>query len=205
MPIVVAILLATVAASAPAVEPDAPERPTMRSLGDGAGGPPSRRELVDARRELKSRFREPLSHTETAAGAMLAAEVLFTASVEEEDRVLKWLMLDEARQLALAAGDAEAVSRAINLASAVYEFDAIDTELRSLAEIPLRGIDAGRASRLARVAENLAIRAETDGRTALAVSAQTLAIRGWQRVGDTPNARRASVRLKELEALRQSQ
>jgi hypothetical protein len=97
------------------------------------------------------------------------------------------------------------VSRAINLASAVYEFDAIDTELRSLAEIPLRGIDAGRASRLARVAENLAIRAETDGRTALAVSAQTLAIRGWQRVGDTPNARRASVRLKELEALRQSQ
>jgi hypothetical protein len=154
---------------------------------------------------LKSRFREPLSHTETAAGAMLAAEVLFTASVEEEDRVLKWLMLDEARQLALAAGDAEAVSRAINLASAVYEFDAIDTELRSLAEIPLRGIDAGRASRLARVAENLAIRAETDGRTALAVSAQTLAIRGWQRVGDTPNARRASVRLKELEALRQSQ
>jgi hypothetical protein len=136
---------------------------------------------------------------------MLAAEVLFTASVEEEDRVLKWLMLDEARQLALAAGDAEAVSRAINLASAVYEFDAIDTELRSLAEIPLRGIDAGRASRLARVAENLAIRAETDGRTALAVSAQTLAIRGWQRVGDTPNARRASVRLKELEALRQSQ
>ena len=204
MPIVVAILLAAVAASAPAVEPDAPGRPTMRSLGDGTDGPPSRRELVDARRELKTRFREPLSHTETAAGAMLAAEVLFTASVEEEDRVLKWLMLDEARQLGLAAGDAEAVSRAINLAAAVYEFGALDTELRSLAEIPLRGIDAGRASRLARVAENLAIRAETDGRTALAVSAQTLAIRGWQRVGDTPNARRASVRLKEIEALRQS-
>jgi hypothetical protein len=199
MPFVLGIFLAAVAATLPAAEPDDAGRPTMRSLG-GSDGPPSRRELVDARRELKTRFREPLAHTETAAGAMRAAETLFTASVDEQDRVLKWLMLDEARRLALAAGDAEAVNRAITLASAVYEFDALETELRSLADIPLRGIDPGRAIRLAQVAETLSMRAETDGRTALAVSAQSLAIRAWQRVGDMPNARRATGRLDELEA-----
>lgn len=198
MPFVLGILLAGVAAAAPAAEPEGIGRPTMRSFG-GSDGPPSRRQLVDARRELKMRFSEPLAHTETASGALRAAETLFAASVDEQDRVLKWLMLDEARRLALAAGDAEAVNRAITAASAVYEFDALETELRSLADIPLRGIDPGRAIRLAQVAEALSVRAETDGRAALAVNAQSLAIRAWQRVGDLPNARRATTKLEHLE------
>ena len=54
--------------------------------------PPTQRELVDARRTLKARFREPLSHVQTSAGAMQAVEILLEASAAEPDRSLKWLM-----------------------------------------------------------------------------------------------------------------
>lgn len=199
MPLVLCLLLGAVTASAAEGDQTIADRPTMRAFG-GADGPPSRRELVDARQKFKLRFREPLAHTQTAAGALLAAETLFNASVDEQDRSLKWLMLDEARRLGQAAGEAEAVSRAITLASAVYEFDALDAELRSLSDIPLRGIDAGRAVRLAQVAEQLADRAETDERLVLAASSLSLAVRGWQRAGDLSRARRAHDRLRQIES-----
>ena len=197
------MFVAAVAATAPADErADVVDRPRMRQLSSAGllDSPPSRRDMVDARRELRARFREPLSHVETAAGALQAAGILIAASADEEERSLKWLMLDEARRLGVAAGDADVVARAVLLASAVYEFDALETELRSLGEIPLRGIDRGRASRLALVAETLATRAETDGRLGLAATAQSLAVRGWQRAGNSDQARQAVLRLDDLDA-----
>ena len=136
-------------------------RPTMQQLSPHSGldTPPSPRDLAESRTELKRRFREPLSHAGTAAGARLAAETLLTAAATENDRSLKWLMLDEARQLGAAAGQAGLVSRAITLASATYDFDAIETELRCLKQIPLRGLDATRAASLANAAEAIATRA----------------------------------------------
>ena len=166
----------------------------MRQLPADGGleKPPSRRELVDARSQIKARFREPLSHTETAAGAMLASDMLFQASLDENDRALKWLLLEESRELGAAAGNADAVTRAITVASALYEFDALDTELKSLSAIPLRALDPVRATRLAEAAETLAMKARTDGRGELAQSATLLAIRAWQRTGNTEAARRAA-------------
>jgi len=198
------ILIAAQATLALAEELPREERPTMRQLT--AGGtlekPPTQRELVDARRTLKTRFREPLSHVQTSAGAMQAVETLLEASAAELDRPLKWLMLDEARRLGASAGRAEAVTKAIIMASATYEFDELEMELRSLAEIPLRALDPGRATVLAQVAESLATRAETDGRLDKAVAAQMLSLRAWQRTGNAAASRRAAVRHDELEIAR---
>lgn len=171
-------------------------RPTMQQLGEagGPGKPPSSRDLVRARSELQRRFREPLSHADTAAGARLAAETLLTAATTESDRALKWLMLDEAKRLGEAAGQAGLVHRAITLASAAYDVDAIDAELRCLKQIPLRGLDAQRAATLASAAENIAIRAEADQRLDKAVSATLLAYRAWQRAGNKEAARLAAAR-----------
>lgn len=192
------LLVALVPLMAAAAEPAS--RPLMHQLPPAAAGrPPSQRDLVAARTELKRRFREPLAHTETATGASTAAAVLIDAAGREDDRALKWLLLLEARRLATAAGNAAAVARAIVIASATYEFDAVAEEYRALAEIPLRGIDGPRAGGLAQVAEQLSLRAEAEGRDELAADAQALAVRAWQRAGDLPAARRADARLTALE------
>jgi hypothetical protein len=103
-------------------------------------------------------------------------------------------MLDEARRLGEAAGQAGLVNRAITLAAATYDFDAIDTELRCLKQIPLRGLDAQRAASLASAAENIATRAEADQRLDKAVSATLLAYRSWQRAGNKEAAHQAAAR-----------
>ncbi len=184
------------AAARPAPAETGEPRPTMHQLGAsaGLGKPPSSRDQIRARSELQRRFREPLSHTDTAAGARLAAETLLTAATTESDRSLQWLMLDEARRLGEAAGQAGLVHRAITLASAVYDFDAIDMELRCLKQIPLRGLDTQRAASLASAAENIATRAEADQRLDKAVTATLLAYRAWQRAGNKEAARQAAAR-----------
>lgn len=194
------LLLAGLAAvAAGAAEPGG--RPVMRELPAATlDRPPSQRDLVDARAELQRRFREPLFRADTAAGANRAAEVLLDAAIAEQDRAVKWAMLAEARRLAVAAGNALAVDQAIVLASANYEFDEIEAELRALLEIPLRGLDPGRAMRLAEVAERLATRAETDRRLDDAITAQSLAVRAWQRAGHTAAAMKAAERQDAIAA-----
>ena len=180
----------------PALAETAEARPTMQQMApaEGLGKPPSSSELASSRAEVNRRFRGPLSHTNTAAGARLAAETLLTAAITEDDRSLKWLMLDEARRLGEASGQASLVSRAITMAAAVYDFDAIEMELRCLKQIPLRGLDAQRASGLASAAENIATRAEADQRLDKAVSATLLAYRAWQRAGNKEAAYQAATR-----------
>lgn len=191
------LLLALVAVAARAEEAAPLARPSMRQLTTtDLPKPPSRRELVDARAELKARFRKPLAQADSAAGATLAGELLYAAAVDETDRSLKWLMLDESRRLAVNAGRPEAVSRAITLASAVYDFDALELELKSLGEIPLRALDPGRAVLLAQAAEKIATRADIDGRPDLAENAWLLAFRTWQRTGNLEAARRVESHLK---------
>ena len=181
-------LLAVVAAFAD-------ERPAMLELPAKAlDSPPSQRQLVDARAELQRRFQGPLSRANTAGGANQAAELLLDAALVEPDRSLKWAMLAEARRQAVAAGNALVVDQAIVLASANYEFDEIATELKALAEIPLRALDPPRATSLAAVAERLATRAETDRRFDDAIAAQSLAVRAWQRAGNKAAAMKAAER-----------
>lgn len=181
----------------PAVRAEtAAARPTMEQLAPagGRGRAPSSRDLVRARGELQRRFREPLSHADTAVGARLAAETLLEAATTEDDLPLKWLMLDEARRMGEAAGQAPLINRAITQASASFDVDAIDLELRCLKQIPLRGLDTRRAASLAAAAEDIAARAETDQRLDKAVSAMLLAYRAWQRAGNKEAARAAAVR-----------
>jgi len=180
------------------------ERPRMRQMQTAPTPngmlPPSPRELVDAREVVERRFREPLARTGTAAGANAATAVLLEAAVGEEDRAVKWHLLAEARRLAAAAGNAAAVDRAIILADAAFDFDAIAEEHRLLRGIPLQALDRARAAALAEVAEGLAERAEADGRADVAADAWTLAIRGWQRAGVDDAARRAAGRLGQVQA-----
>ena len=113
---------------------------------------------------------------------------------------MKWLILDEARRLGVAAGSAVAVTRAIRLASSEFDFDAVALEYRSLLDIPLQALDPARARDLARAAEGVATLAETDLRPDLAVLAQALAVRAWQRTGDETAALRAAERHDALGA-----
>ena len=91
-------------------------------------------------------------------------------------------------------GSAETVTLAVKRASAFYEFDALEVELRSLTQIPLRALNAMKATQLAETAESLATRAETDRRLDLAARSQNLAVRAWQRAGNPTAARTAAVR-----------
>ena len=101
----------------PAGEQTTVDRPTMRQLRSRSTlpRPPSSRDVINGRVELRRRFREELSHADTGAGATLAAEALLTAAVEETEHSLKWVMLEEARRLGEAAGQAAIVSRAIRV------------------------------------------------------------------------------------------
>lgn len=184
------------AAARPALAEPAGARPTMQQLApsEGLGKAPPSRDLIRARSELHRRYHEPLSHAETSAGARLAAETLLADATTEDDRPLKWLMLDEAKRLGEAAGEASLVTRAITIASTVYDVDAIDLELRCLKQIPLRGLDGRRASSLASAAEAIATRAEADQRIDKAVAATLLAYRAWQRAGNKEAARLAAAR-----------
>jgi len=176
-------------------------RPRMRQLAPAAaaGEPPGPHELVDARAELRRRFRDEFATISTPAGANAAVAVLLDAATTEPDRRLKWLMLDEARELAADAGNAAAVSRTIKLASASYDFDAVAEEHRTLNEIPLRLLDPARAAALADAAGRLAARAEADGRRQVATSAQLLSMRSWERAGNISAARAAAAKVRELD------
>lgn len=192
-------------AAADGAEPAAPmARPTVTlQPAPAREQPPSSRALVDARAELQRRYREPLFRADTAAGANRAADLFLEAGAAEPDRALKWLLLAEARRLGAAAGNAAVIHRAVSLASATYEFDELDVECRALAEIPLRGLSPDRAAAVAEAAETVAGRAEIDGRIDLALAAQDLAIRGWQRAGATEACRRAMARHVEITAASQ--
>jgi len=181
-------------ADAPADEMEPPRRQlVMRGPGSAAGSQavPTPQQIAAARLELRRRFQEPLSHADSAAGARAAADVLLAAAVTESDRPLCWLMLDEARRLGEAAGQAGIVSRALRAASAAFDIDDITIELQTLRQIPLRGLDASRAAGVATAAERVAIRAAVDGRSNASADAELLASRAWQRAGDLGAARRA--------------
>ncbi len=189
---------AAVLLSATAVAADEPAaaRPTMQQLPAEAAvdAPPTARELVDARAEFERRYPGILARGRTTAGAAVIANSLIEAAASEADRDVKWFMLAEARRLAVASGNAPALDRAIVLASATYEFDAVDEELRSLKEIPVRLLAPQRAAAFAEVAEEVAGRAESEQRRDLAIQSLNLAVRGWQRAGAIDAARKAAAR-----------
>ncbi|MEY3204597.1 MAG: hypothetical protein RLZZ21_928 [Planctomycetota bacterium] len=195
------ILVALLPLATRADDADAPARLRMRQLAPAAaaGEPPGPHELVDARAELQRRFRDELASVSTPAGANAAVASLLAAAASEPDRRLKWLMLDEARELAADAGNAAAVSRTLKLASASFDFDAVAEEYRTLNAIPLRLLDPDRAASLAEAAGQLGMRAETDGRRDMATSAQLLAMRGWERAGNIAAARAAAAKVRELD------
>ena len=176
-------------------EAASPARPRMQQLPTAAAleAPPTARELVDAREEFERRYPGILARGRTTAGAAVIADALIEAAAVEEHRDVKWLMLVEARRMAVASGNAKSLDRAIVLASATYEFDAEEEEYRSLKEIPVRLLAPERAFSYAEVAEKVAARAESDGRRDLAIMSLNLAVRGWQRAGAIDAARRAAV------------
>ena len=180
-----------------------PEQPVsrivMKQLPRSASTqPPSSRELVDARSVLRQRFGALLGRKSSAMAANAAAITLLDAAATESDRAVKWLLLVEARRLAAAAGNAEAISRSVALTSADWDFDAVNEEYRLLSGIPLRGLDRPRAAAVAQAAENLSIRAQADGQREAAASAQSLAMRAWDRAGNRDAARQAAVKLETI-------
>jgi hypothetical protein len=196
--------LAALAAEPLAQEPPsvASSRPVMTSLppAELARQPPTQRALVDARAELKRRYRELLFRSRTSAGAERAADAFLDAAASEPDRAVKWVLCEEARRLGASSGNAAVIDRSVTLASATYDFDALDVELKSLEQVPLRALPQQRAMKLAEVAEAVATRAETDRRFELALEAQDLAIKAWQRAGAIEACRRAMVRYGEIVA-----
>ena len=181
----------------------APRRPTMQQLPAEASleAPPTARDLIDARAEFERRYPGILARGRTTAGSAMLPDVLIDAAVSEDNRDVKWFMLSEARRMAVASGNAAALDRAVVLASATFEFDALAEEYRLLREIPIRMLAPPRAAALAEVAEKVANRAEGDGRRDLAIMSWNLAVRGWQRAGAMDAARKAAVRHDEMIAV----
>lgn len=183
----------------PAVESAEP-RPTMRQItGPQAGRIPAARDITAARPVVKRRYHEVFSHTETSRGAQVAAETLLAAATIEPDATLRWVLLDEARRLGEACGQARIVSRSFAMAAGFYDVDDIGGELRSLRHFPLRVLDPLRAATLARSAEQLASRAAESRRLREAIEAEDLAMRAWQRAGNIEAARAAATRAADLD------
>ena len=178
-----------------------PERPRMQSLAPSSrgGAVPSQRALVDARATFRQRYGNPAARARTSTATLLVAEALLAEATDESDPAVKWVILDEARKLAIAAGSPLIIGRAVLIASSEFDFDALNVEYRSLLEIPLRALDPGRASELAMAAEGIATRAEIDRSFDQALLAQGLSIRAWQRAGNIDGARTATKRLETLE------
>jgi len=168
--------------------------PSLRS-----GALPSQRALVDARSEFRQRYGDPGARVRTSSATLLLAEALMAEAAGESDAAVKWVILEEARKLAISAGSPLLIGRVVRVASAEFDFDALAVEYRSLFEIPLRALDPVRASELAIAAAGVATQAETDNRLAVAIPAQSLTVRAWQRAGNIQAARDASQRLEALE------
>ena len=183
-----------------------PGRPQMQTLAPSqrSGALPSQRALVDARSEFRQRYGNPAARVRTSSATLLLAEALMAEAAGETDPAVKWVILEEARKLAISAGSPLVVGRSVRVASAEFDFDALAVEYRSLLEIPLRAIDPGRASDLANAAAGVATRAEVDQRYDVAILAQGLTIRAWQRAGNIHAARAASLRLESLQRLAKS-
>ena len=198
--VAIAIVIFAVTARADDSPSAAPSRPTMQQLPAAASreSPPTARELVDAREEFERRYPGILARGRTTVGSAVIADALIEAAASEADRDVKWLMLVEARRMAVVSGNAKSLDRAVVLASATFEFDADEEEYRSLREIPVRLLGPERAASFAEVAEKVAGRAESDGRRDLAIMSLNLAVRGWQRAGAIDRARQAAVRHDEL-------
>ena len=177
-----------------------PERPRMQTLApsQASGAVPSQRALVDARSEFRQRYGNPAARVRTSSATLLLAEALMAEAAGESDLAVKWVILEEARKLAISAGSPLVVGRSVRVASAEFDFDALAVEYRSLLEIPLRAIDPGRAADLANAAAGVATRYD------VAILAQGLTIRAWQRAGNIHAARAASLRLESLERLAKS-
>jgi len=178
-----------------------PERPRMQSLAPSSrgGAVPSQRALVDARATFRKRYGNPASRARTSTATLLVAEALLAEATDESDPAVKWVILDESRKLAISAGSPQIIGRAVRIASAEFDFDALNVEYRSLLEIPLRALEPGRASELAMAAEGIATRAEIDRSFDQALLAQGLSIRAWQRAGNIDGARTATKRLETLD------
>jgi hypothetical protein len=178
-----------------------PERPRMQSLAPSSRGGvvPSQRALVDARATFRQRYGNPAARARTSTATLLVAEALLAEATDESDPAVKWVILDEARKLAISAGSPQIIGRAVRIASSEFDFDALNVEYRSLLEIPLRALEPGRASELAMAAEGIATRAEIDRSFDQALLAQGLSIRAWQRAGNIDGARTATKRLEALE------
>lgn len=150
--------------------------------------------LADARAEYRRRHGRTTTRVPTSAAAVAAAESLLDEAVGEPSATVRWVLYEEARKLGVAAGSATIVGRSVRLASAEFDFDELSLELRALREIPLRALPAGRLAELARAAEAVATRAESDGRDRVALDALALAVRAWQAAGDGVTARIAAER-----------
>lgn len=174
----------------------AASRPSMRDIAPapGGGAVPSGAALSRARARFRRRYGGMAAAARSRTGAIRSAEALLGDAAAESSAALRWVLLEEARRLAVAAGDADAVSRAVRVAAADFGIDGLRLEYRSLREIPLRALRPDDAAELARRAESLATSAETDGRPTVALDALALATRAWQSAGRTDEARAAAVR-----------
>ena len=93
-----------------------PERPRMQSLAPSSRGGvvPSQRVLVDARATFRQRYGNPATRARTSTATLLVAEALLAEATDESDPAVKWVILDEARKLAISAGSPPRISGPAN-------------------------------------------------------------------------------------------
>lgn len=176
------------AAPAAAVAPMAvgPKRPAALLLDPpaGYGPPPDDADLEPIRAIFRDECRDLLRVARSHLGARMVAGVLEEAAAVEKDAVLRWVLLEETLRLSVASGEPKRIASAVALATEHYRFDALQTELDALSDIPQRVLRPERIREIATAAERLAAAATAADRPHERRAAWKLAADSWRRTGD---------------------
>lgn len=164
---------------------------------------PSEAHQAEARREIREVFRDAFAAAQKPAEKGALAERLLSQAVETKDNPsARYILLVEARDLAVAAGNAAALRKAIQELANSYEIDAVAEMTKTLrgasqAVLPTGiyrelGLEAMKQSQEATTAE------QYDQAGTMAQIAHTLALKGR----DAATARQAKAFVDELPELK---
>jgi hypothetical protein len=168
-------------------------RPVVRTAApEGAA-------LADARREIKSLFKDGYASREASARIALARALLRAGTESKEDDALRYAAFDEARDVAAAAGDLETALAAIDRLGAAYDVDAPDLKAEA-AQTAARTRDPEAARRILETGLDLTERLERDDAYAAALKAAAALESLARRLRDAAFVRTLQLRTKALRA-----
>jgi hypothetical protein len=165
--------------------------------------PTDQRKLQDAERAVQERFQADYAEaTGIAAKARLATKLLTAAQATTDDVELRFVLLREARDAAIAAGDSELALQAIDRITMFHQIDALAMKVAALGDSAknARGLDSQKA--IARAAMKLATEALEAKRLKEAGELGEVALSAARASKSRPLMEQAMHAIEQIETLR---